>query len=230
MGLRPRGQTMLEIAFKSVITVGAIVALYFFWTSKVDVGKTLLKPFSFITFNKEARLDLDYQQILGAQCNGRPSFVFYTFQFVNSSDDNLTVKQILVRYHTASGERTVDSTVIDPGEVVTPKGNVESIMIHSRSRGANIMLMNWKNFRPVLGEFKTLSPGAVLSGSAVFVLDGITLQDLKQLKRFQVVAIDFSGNEVVKDIDVKPEWVAHADDLEVASRAFTAKGQEITWH
>jgi hypothetical protein len=92
-----------------------------------------------------------------------------------------------------------------------------------------MVLIGWKNFRPILGEYKTLSPGAVLAGSAAFVIDGMTIDQFKQLKTVEVVAIDFAGNEATKQIDITPEWLAQAGSASVAEREFLERGQGPIW-
>ena len=63
----------------------------------------------------------------------------------------------------------------------------------------------------MLAELKILSPGAVFGGSAVFALDGVTHEQVKKLKSVQLVAVDHSGNEATRTIDIRPEWLEQLD-------------------
>jgi hypothetical protein len=225
---------MLEVIFKIVVTaVIASVAfggIYAVWTKPIDIIGTLSKPFSFISFQKRPKLDVEVKQVTGAQFRGMPCLLFYVLRFVNTSGENITVKEIVLR---VKGREDIDSTVITTGQVENPKGEkTESIIVQigSPPRNANMVLVGWKNFRPILNEYRTLSPGAVLAGSAAYVIDRMTMDQFKQLKAVELVAIDFAGNEAAKQIDIAPEWLSQAENASVAEREFLSKGgQEIIW-
>jgi hypothetical protein len=148
---------MLEVIFKIVVTaVIASVAfggIYAVWTRSIDVAGTLAKPFSFISFEKKKpKLDVDVKQVMGAQFRGMPCLLFYVLRFVNTSDENVTVKEIVLR---VKGRQDVDSTVLTTGQVETPKGEkTESIIVQigSPPRVANMVLIGWKNFSAYLGR------------------------------------------------------------------------------
>jgi DNA-binding protein YbaB len=69
----------------------------------------------------------------------------------------------------------------------------------------------------------------ILAGSAAFVLDGVTIEQLRKLKSVELVTVDFSGNEILKQIDIDPQWIKQAEDTVVVDRDFLAVGQETTW-
>ena len=221
-------EIIFKIASTAVIASVAFGGIYAVWTKPIDIIGTLSKPFSFISFKKTSQLDVDFKQVVGARFRGMPCLLFYVLRFVNTSGENVTVKEIVLR---VKGRQDVDSTVLTTGQAETPKGEkIESILVQiGNPPFANIILNGWKNFRPVLGEYKTLSPGAVLAGSAAFVIDGMTIDQFKQLKTVEVVAIDFAGNEATKEIEIAPEWLAQAQTASVAEREFLARGQEIIW-
>ena len=226
---------MFEILFRIVVTViiasVAIGGIYAVWTRPIDIADTLFKPFSaFISLEKKKpKLDVEVKQVMGAQFRGMPCLLFYVLRFVNSSGENVTVKEIVLRI---KGREDVDSTVLTTGQVENPKGEkTESIVVQvgTPPRNANLVLIGWKNFRPILGEYKTLSPGAVLAGSAAFVIDRMSIDQFKEIKTVEVVAIDFSGNEAIKQIDIPKEWLEQAAIASVADREFVENGQGITW-
>jgi hypothetical protein len=81
-----------------------------------------------------------------------PCLLFYVLRFVNTSDENVTVKEIVLR---VKGRQDVDSTVLTTGQVETPKGEkTESIIVQigSPPRVANMVLIGWKNFSAYLGR------------------------------------------------------------------------------
>jgi hypothetical protein len=212
-------EIIFRVALTAVIAAIAFGGIYTVWTRPIDIVGTLSKPLSFLWSEKKtATLDVDVKQVVGAQFRGVPG-------------ENVTVKKIVLR---VKGRREdIDSTVLITGQVETPKGEIDSIIVQVANPGkvANIILMNWKNLRPILSELKMLSPGAVLAGSAVFVIDGMTLDQFKRLEMVELVAIDFAGNEATKQIDIAPDWVTRAAISSVADREFLSKGYQepITW-
>jgi hypothetical protein len=106
------GEGMLDIIFRIGLTVliasVAFGGIYAVWTKPIDIIGTLSKPFSFISFQKKPKLDIEFKQIMGAQFRGMPCLLFYVLRFVNSSGENVTVKEIVLRI---KGREDVDSTV-----------------------------------------------------------------------------------------------------------------------
>jgi hypothetical protein len=197
-----------------IILKGALTAV-----SAMARGASLLS-------DKKTRLDVDVTQVVATQFRGRPCLLFYVLRFVNTTDENVTVKEIVLRL---KGRHDVDSTVLVTGQVESPKGyRSESIVLQFKSPPKNIFLSGWKNLRPVLGEYKALSPGAVLAGSAAYVIDNMTVDQLRQLTTIEMVAVDFAGNETTKQIDLDPEWLKLSNSS-VVEREFLRTGQEMIW-
>jgi hypothetical protein len=204
-----RGGNLVQNRSHRGHSLSCVGGIYAVWTKPIDVIGTLSKPFSFVSFEKKAKLEVDFKQVMGAKFRGSPCLLFYVLRFVNTSGENVTVKEIVLRL---KGRQDIDSTVLTTGQVETPKSEkTESIMVQLGSPPrANIVLIGWKDFRPILGEYKTLSRGSVLAGSAAFVIDGMTIDQFKQIKTVELVAIDFAGNEAAKQIDIAPQWLAQA--------------------
>jgi hypothetical protein len=175
---------------------------------------------------KKTRPNIDVTQVVGTQFRGLPCLLFYAFRFVNTTDKDVTMKEIVLRL---KGRHDIDSTVLTTGQVESPKGyRSESIVLQHGSPPKNIFLSGWKNLRHVLSEHKPLSPGAVLDGSAAYVIDNMTMDQFTQLAAIEIVAVDFAGNETAKRIDVDPEWLKLASSS-IVEREFLRTGQEMFW-
>jgi len=218
----------METAIRVVVTSILLGSIYWIWTVRIDVNGTLSKVVPFISLKKEARLDIDVRQIMGAQFRGQPCLLFYVLRFVNTSGENLTLKEIMLRVKGPLGKHDVDSTVIPTGHVDFRGEKWESILVLFPSKNTQLSLRNWNNLRPILNEYKVLSPGQVQSGSAAFVLDGMTVDEFKQIKAVEIVAKDFAGNEVSKQLELEPELLNQAEESFVVDREFVESGQGRT--
>jgi hypothetical protein len=174
---------------------------------------------------KQSSLDINVANVLavrfiseGNTQSGNVALILYDMKFVNSSDENVTVKKILLRYKLGAKEHSVDSIVLLTGSVASPQGQSDSIVVHSGTN--NIVLMNWKNLRLVISEHKLLVPGAVLVGSAAFVLGTKEVGDFEKMKSLKIVAVDYSDRETVKEIEVQEAWVKGAGNMTIQNRSF----------
>jgi hypothetical protein len=103
----------------------------------------------------------------------------------------------------------------------------ESIVFQFGSPPKNIFLSGWKNLRPVLGEYKTLSPGAVLTGGAAYVIDNLTMDQFRQLTTIEMVAVDFTGI-TTNQIDIDSEWLKPANSS-VVERESLRRVRKMIW-
>jgi hypothetical protein len=96
---------------------------------------------------------------------------------------------------------------------------------------AAIFLMGWHNIRPQLGEYETLQPGGVFSGSAAFLFES-HINDLHRVKDLKLVVTDYHGNKSSYPIAIQEEWFKPLNDgFAVINRAFTTtKGKAIQWN
>src|SRR5262249_20851540 len=151
------------IGLKVIITMVLIIVLlstiFYVWTGEIDVRKTVTGPLSsIIKFKKRLSLVVDIQQVsiarfgqAGKSGSGNFGIIFYGLQFVNTIDESVTVKSILLRYSDDKGIQTDDSHVLITGTVPSPQGPSESIVV--KIGPANLVLMNWRNMRVVIGEY-----------------------------------------------------------------------------
>lgn len=219
---------MIEVAIKAVISIvltGLFLgSLFYIWTGDLDVKQTLTKPLSnFVSLKKKSKLDIDVKQIsvarysaIGSSENNNFAFIFYVLHFVNVLDQSVTLKSVHLRLE---GKPDIKSSVVQTGVVETAKGEkIELLLL--RASDSNVILMNWKNLRQVIGEYKTLAPGGVLTGSAVFVLPFSTTAEVDAIKKIKLVAVDFSGNEAVKELDIDPSWKQNMEFRSIPSTSF----------
>jgi hypothetical protein len=221
----------MEVLTKIVLTLILLGGIYVVWTRPINVAETLSRPFSFIAFKKQAKLDVDFRQILGTKFANRPCLLFWVLRFVNNSAENVTLKEIRLRFQGPLGKHDVESTVLTTGEVQPPNRPASEAIVIRGDNPPNdqLFIENWKNFRAIIGEYKTLSPGAVLAGSAAFVLDGMTGDQFKKLKTVELIAVDFADNETTTKIDITPEMMQLFDAASAVNRAFVAAGDRVQW-
>lgn len=220
----------METAIQVVVTCILLAGICAVWSGSIDVTKTIRKPLEWlVSFKKEMHLDVDFKQILAANMRGQPCLLFYDLHFVNATGENLTVKKIVLRAQKpAGGQLEINSTVVTTGEVREAKGTLVELIV-VQIGPANIVLIGWKNLRLILSHLTTLSPGAVFAGSAVFILEGMSREQVKQMQSVELVAVDYSGNEAIKKIDIDPQWLEQLDTAVVADRSFIDEGRGPVW-
>lgn len=212
-----------QIIIKIVITVLLLLAIFYVWTNQIDIQKTIMGPLkSIVKFKQSAKLDINFANVMAVRFvlpqntqNGNFGFLLYDMKFVNSSSENITVKQILLRYRFDGVDHSVDLYVLQTGSTFDQS---KSIVAHLGP--ANIILMNWNNIRSAIGEYKVLFPGAVLAGSAAFILHVKDADNLAKIKSFSLIGIDYSGNEFAQEFPVQDSWINKAKASWVENRTF----------
>ncbi len=128
----------------------------------------------------------------------------------NSSEKNITIKQVAIRYTLNDKNNFMDSTVISTTPVYSQaqKKKVEAVVM--RTRFGTITLMNWINLRIELSEHRVLPPSGVMSGGAFFFLNVTDLEQLVKLKKIDLVVIDSLDNETIYEIMARKEWIDDA--------------------
>ena len=138
--------------------------------------------------------------------------LFYGLRILNSSKENLTVKRVLLHYTVDGIEHSTESHVIITGTISAPqrKKNIDAIIV--KIGGNNIVLMDWSNLRTDIGEYKVLSPGEVLSGSALFVLNFDNLDKISKMENVKIIVIDYNGRKTTHPILIEKHWIKAAHD------------------
>jgi hypothetical protein len=107
-----------------MVIVALIMTLVIYWPEPKKI-------------TKQSSLDINVAKVLavrffseGNTQSGNLALILYDIKFVNSSDENATLKKILVRYKLNTKQRTVDSIVLLTGSVSSPQGKSDSIIVH----------------------------------------------------------------------------------------------------
>lgn len=191
------------------------------------MGKTLTTPLSSIfKFKKHHRFDFSSEQTTAAHFpgTGNIALVMYAIAIVNTLEDSVTIKEVKLRYRLNGRPFITDSYVLQTGSVAG-SGDPAIMLTTGGNPPVNIIVGSWKNLRPEIGAYRTLQPGAVLAGSALFVLGFQDVRDFARVENLEIVIFDFSGNETVQEIAVNPQWITDMS-LTVETRRFRSDGKQ----
>jgi hypothetical protein len=227
----------MQFVIKTLFSIPLLYGLLYIWTHEIDVGKTLAPITSFIKFAKYSTISVDFENILitrtamqGPQSDNYV-IVLYHMTLINTSDDNVTVDKIWMRYQLNGKEETLDAIMpVHTGVVVdAPQGPTTTLriaMATSLPHSGYMNLMDWKNIGAVIGDNKLLLPGGVMKGSAVFSLKIKDPKELAHLKKLQIIAVDYRGKEAMQDIPIKSLWIEKAPLFALENRPFTMDKSE----
>lgn len=156
----------------------------------------------------------------GHQHSGNIALLFYNLRILNSLDENVTVRKVILHYDLNGKHFSTDSHILLTGAVPSSdkKENIDSIIL--RVGPANIIIQNWENLRMQIDQNKLLLPGGVLAGSALFVLEFKDANDLANIQDCTMSIIDYSGNETKKEIRLENKWIEQAKRQIVEDRRF----------
>jgi hypothetical protein len=161
------------------------------------------------------KFDLNFKQILFAKfsfeqnqnLNNRICLLVYDLKILNQSDDSQTLKSIDLSYRYNHSNYVIDSYVVSTGKV-SNSNNPALVLFNGK---ANIILMNWNNIRPQLGELIPINHHSVFSGSAVFIFDSVII-DPHLIKNLKLRVTDYHGRKVVFPITFQEEFVKGFND------------------
>src|SRR5690606_21315148 len=104
-------------------------------------------------------------------------------------------KEVVLRYSLNMKDYTTDSYVVNPGAMYDKSGNIYNYAVIENVGKDRIVLMDWRNLRSVIGAHKVLSPGEILSGSALFILDIVEIEQLSEIENMRLIVRDFRGKK-----------------------------------
>lgn len=176
-----------------------------------------------------SKLDIDSKNTLiarfissGNSKSGNMCLAFYGMKIVNSSNDPYTVKDVILRYQLKGKEFSDISHVVITGTIYASldKKNINSLIV--QCKGSNIVLMGWENLRTEIGKHNIIPAGGVLSGSAIYILEASSLDEVSEIQNLEIVVTDFSGNESVHSLEILDEWIEHGKHSVIEPRPFAS--------
>lgn len=183
---------------------------------------------------KKYKFDLDFNNITlayfsdskNSKLDKRFCLVVYGLHVVNNSDEANTLKSIKLSYRYSGKVFLHDSYVVLTGK--KPKEEESAVVL---SNGAdNIVLIGWHNIRSEIGKYKTIQPGGVFEGSAVFTFE-LHVNDIHRINDLKIILTDFHGNKLSYPIIVQEEWGKLLNKgFAVINKSFTInKDSAIIW-
>jgi hypothetical protein len=220
----------LQYAMKIAGTLFLLLLIGYLWSADIDVSKTLTAPLNWVLkFKKHHTFNFSNKQTVAVRfpSDGNIALVMYSIAIVNTLEESVTIKDVKLRYRLDGKPFITESLVLQTGSIV---GSTEpALMLTTGGEPrVNIILMNWNNLRTEIGSYHTLQPGAILTGSALFVLGFKDVEDFSRVKNLEIVIVDFSGNETVQEIPVDPQWITNmrVRVMTVETRRFQGDGQQ----
>lgn len=163
---------------------------------------------------KAHRIDINQADVFVAKfiregnlLSGNFGIGFWDIAITNSSPQNLTIKDVRFRYEFGRKKYEADRMYLTTAD----KGFSKSAISLLKKSGDTIVVSGWHNLSAVLETGQVVIPGAVVKGSAFYVLEVRDLKDLVNLGNMMLVVRDFSGGESFHPVTVSPDVMALAD-------------------
>ena len=174
------------------------------------------------------RIDIDRNNVFvaryvheGSGDNGLFGIGFYGLNIINESTKTITIKDFLFRFTLDSETHTELSRSLVTGSIRTPQDGQENRAIIIESKIDQYILIGWNNIRSRISELMPLGPGAVLSGSAYFVLRCADMAKLSSLQSTSFVVSDHAGRISVHPVQLHESWLRDAENRQIRPREFT---------
>lgn len=187
------------------------------------------KSFSQKTPSIHAELNIDSKNTLITRFvdsenekSGNMCIAFYGMKIVNLSAFPYTIKDVILRYHLKGQKFNDISQVVVTGTIYAPleKKDINALIVHIRDN--DIVLMNWDNIRIEIGKHNVILPGGVLSGSAIFILEAESIDEVSEIQNTEIVVTDYSGNESCHPIEILDEWIERGRHSVIQPKIFTS--------
>ena len=192
-----------------------------FLRPQVKLTEALILPKRLGFFVAAGRLRLQNDTSQMSDNSGNIGLLLYSLNIVNSSEENLTIKEVVARYTLNGRQFATESVVLLTGTCYSPlhKKDINVVII---KRGAGkLVLQNWINLRTKIGERTVLPPGGVLTGSALFVLGFNSVEALSKIRNLELVVVDYSGGEAVQEIKLLDSWIKDVEYCSIENRSFS---------
>ena len=149
--------------------------------------------------NKDLLLSFNSENILVSRIsvenhpyNGSLGIMLYSFSIVNSLQESITIKDILLEYELDGKLYTEDAMNLITSNIYVKERNENkpSIMCLMPNNDS-LFLQNWFNIRNKISKDTLLQPGGILSGSAFYLLRKIDMNSLLKIKNINIIISDY---------------------------------------
>lgn len=130
------------------------------------------------------------------------AIAFYDMNILNKSQFNFTIKDITIEYKLEKTKKTSDSITIITALTDSPheRRKVDSIIIDSPKGG--IVMQGWYNIKQVIAKNNILSPGGILRGSCVFILEINNMEQINKISDCKVAITDYNNDKTTHPINL----------------------------
>jgi hypothetical protein len=154
--------------------------------------------------------------------DGKLALVIYSLAFVNTGPTSLTFKKVLLAYRFEGTKRQAELTDV-------PTGTVDGVKAIALANTKDKIMIAWTNLRETLSQNIPLQPGAVLNGSAVFLLD-VPISRLRDISDYSLLVRDYSGGRSTHTLTPQARWYqAHEKNFSLMDAPVTKTGDQIHW-
>lgn len=183
-------------------------------------------------FKKIHKFEFDTKQTFFAKYKpfGTYGIAFYSFNIINASDKNIVPKNVNLIYTYNGVTYEIESHVLIPSIIFSlhAKTNVNCIIVTCHKIQTYLVLMSWDNLRTKIGTKTLLEPNGVLSASAFYLLKGVEVNEICNIKDLSLKIIDFSNKITLLPITLTPEIINSIDEqMEITDIEYEQIGDKI---
>ena len=110
-----------------------------------------------------------------------------------------------------------------------PVGIVDGVKAVALANSKDKIMIAWTNLRETLSQNVPLQPGALLNGSAVFLLDA-SISRLRHISDYSLLVRDYSGGRSTHKLTAQDGWYRlHEKNFSLMDALVTKTGEEIHW-
>jgi len=154
-------------------------------------------------FKKKPLVSIDIENVFFASfdcpdhtLNGNLGLGFYNIKVVNVSNSTFTIEDLALCYQALGRRYDCTSYVLKTGK--TPD---QRPAVFLKRGNDGIVVMGWDNLRTEVGKHQPLTPGAIFTASAYYILEHEI--DIDDVGIAEFVLKDHAGNTSVHKLDIE---------------------------
>lgn len=230
---------MTLILSRIILTLILFYSIFLVWTKNVDLllwtKNTITK---ILPINEESKkgyaLDFSFKNTTivpirssNKNIDGKIAVCFYGSAIVNRNTFPSTIKKIEA---TVKIGKSWLSTILYDIKIGTLENGDNAIVLLSDTSQDMIFLMKWENIHTKINQKKVLTPGEILSGSAVFILDS-SIEEAKDIKIIRITISDFLNNKSIQQVNIDTKvFDAISKGFKLIDRGFLQKdNNKLEW-